>query len=86
MGDMNQESIRDEFEKMNLTDVQKEKLSQCGSTEEFMAFAESEKLELSDEMLDMVAGGGDVFDMIKRLLSGPPVPIGRPRSGGGFHI
>ena len=51
-----------------------------------MAFAESEKLELSDEMLDMVAGGGDVFDMIKRLLSGPPVLIGKPRSGGGLHL
>lgn len=86
MGDMNLESIRDEFEKMNLTDVQKEKLSQCGSTEEFMAFAESEKLELSDEMLDMVAGGGDVFDQIKILLRGPSTIIGGPRSGGGVHF
>ena len=80
MGEMNQDSLRAELEKMNLTEGQKEKLADCGSTEEFMAFADSEKLELSDEMLDMVSGGGDVFDLIKNLLKGPAKTVGGPRS------
>jgi len=80
MGEMNQDTLLTELEKMNLTEEQKEKIAGCGSTEEFMAFADSEKLELSDEMLDMVSGGGDVFDMIKNLLRGPVKTVGGSRS------
>ena len=41
----------------NLTDEQKEKAKACKTADEFTAFAEKEGIELTDEMLDEVAGG-----------------------------
>ena len=41
----------------NLTDEQKEMLKTCKTADEFKAFAEKEGIELTDEMLDEVAGG-----------------------------
>ena len=42
----------------SLTDEQKEKAKACKTAEEFKEFAEKEGIELTDEMLDAVAGGG----------------------------
>ena len=49
---MEQKSIFD-----NLTDEQKEKAKACKTADEFKEFAEKEGIELTDEMLDAVAGG-----------------------------
>ena len=42
----------------NLTDEQKEKAKQCTSIKELMALAGEWGVELPDEALDAVAGGG----------------------------
>ena len=42
----------------NLSPEQRERAKACKSPEELAAFAEEEGLELSDEMLEGVAGGG----------------------------
>ena len=42
----------------NLSPEQQERAKACKSPEELAAFAEEEGLELSDEMLEGVAGGG----------------------------
>ena len=42
----------------NLTDEQKEKAKACKTTDEMMALAGEWGLELPDEALDAVAGGG----------------------------
>ena len=41
-----------------LTDEQKEKAKQCKTMDELMAFAGKEGLEIPDEALDFVSGGG----------------------------
>lgn len=41
----------------DLTDEQKSKARECKTTEELIAFAESEGIELSEEQLDAMAGG-----------------------------
>ena len=41
----------------SLTDEQKEKAKQCKTMDELTAFAGKEGIELSDEVLDAVAGG-----------------------------
>ena len=53
---MEQKSIFD-----NLTDEQKEKAKACKTADEFKEFAEKEGIELTDEMLDAVAGGSYRF-------------------------
>ena len=45
----------------SLTDEQKEKVKACKTADEFKAFAEKEGIELTDEMLDEVAGGRETF-------------------------
>ena len=45
----------------NLTDEQKEKVKECKTMEELMDFAGKEGLELPDELLDGVAGGGSSY-------------------------
>ena len=42
----------------SLTDEQKEKAKACKTVDEFKEFVEKEGIELTDEMLDAVAGGG----------------------------
>ena len=44
-----------------LTDEQKEKAKACKTADEFKEFAEKEGIELTDEMLDAVAGGSYRF-------------------------
>lgn len=41
-----------------LTDEQKEKAKACKTKEDLVTFADEEGIELTDEMLDAVAGGG----------------------------
>ena len=41
----------------SLTDEQKEKAKQCKTMDELTAFAGKEGIELSDEVLDAIAGG-----------------------------
>ncbi len=45
----------------SLTDEQKEKAKACKTADEFKEFAEKEGIELTDEMLDAVAGGSYGF-------------------------
>ncbi len=48
----------------SLTDEQKEKAKACKTPEELMAFAGEEDIELPEELLETVAGGGwfsDIF-------------------------
>ena len=58
---MEQKSIFD-----NLTDEQKEKVKACKTADEFKAFVEKEGIELTDEMLDEVAGGS-FLDLAQRV-------------------
>lgn len=51
----------------NLTDEQKEKAKACKTADEFKAFAEKEGIELTDEMLDEVAGGRYSAHNIKKI-------------------
>ena len=49
-----------EFEQFeNLTEEQKVKLRECKTKEEFVALLEEEDIDLSDDMLEAIAGGGD---------------------------
>lgn len=41
----------------NLTDEQKAKAKNCQTTEEFLALAKEEGVELTDEQLEGIAGG-----------------------------
>ena len=41
----------------NLTDEQKEKAKSCNSSEELVAFAQEEGIDLTDDQLDAVSGG-----------------------------
>ena len=50
----------------NLTDEQKEKVKACKTADEFKAFVEKEGIELTDEMLDEVAGGS-FLDLAQRV-------------------
>ena len=47
--------LKDVYEK--LTDAQKEKMKNCKSEEEFMAFLGEVGIELPDDVLDAVSGG-----------------------------
>ncbi len=47
----------------NLTDEQKAKAKKCRNVDEFMDFTKKEGIELPDELLDQVAGGGFVETM-----------------------
>ena len=51
----------------SLTDEQKEKVKACKTADEFKAFVEKEGIELTDEMVDEVAGGGSFYDMFQRV-------------------
>ena len=47
----------------SLTDEQKEKAKQCKTMDELTAFAGKEGIELSDEVLDAIAGGSYAIDI-----------------------
>ena len=47
----------------SLTDEQKERASACTTTQELLAFAGEEKIELPDELMDEVAGGYVYYSM-----------------------
>ena len=49
----------------NLSPEQQERARACESPEELAALAEEEGLELSDEMLEVIAGGGSPSDCDK---------------------
>lgn len=53
----------------NLTDDQKEKAKTCKGGDELIAFLAKEGVELSDEIADMVAGGGPVTEYIYHVMS-----------------
>ena len=59
----------------SLTDEQKEKVKQCKTVDELMAFAGEEGLELPDEVLDAVSGGIQAGDIYRARLDqfGQPV-------------
>ena len=59
----------------SLTDEQKEKAQACKTNEELIALAAQEGIELPDEALDAVAGGG---------RTDPPINVGEqnPYPGG----
>ena len=59
----------------SLTDEQKEKAKECKSMDELTALAGKKGVELPDELLDAVAGGGEY------LLAGGPVC---PYCGSGY--
>lgn len=52
----------------SLTDEQKEKAKQCKTMDELTAFAGKEGIELSDEVLDAVAGGYSTMLIAKGAL------------------
>ena len=52
-----EESLKGIYEQ--LTDEQKEKAKQCKTMDELMTFAGEEGLELPDEIVSAVAGGGN---------------------------
>ena len=43
----------------SLTDEQKELARKCKTPEDFLKFAQDEMIELSEEQIELVAGGGD---------------------------
>ena len=45
----------------SLTDEQKEKAKACKTADEFIKFAGKEKIELPDDILEAVSGGGVVI-------------------------
>jgi len=45
-----------------MTPKQREKACACKSKEEFLAFAEKERIKLSDDQLEAVSGGGKISD------------------------
>ena len=51
----------------SLTDEQKEKVKACKTADEFKAFVEKEGIELTDEMVEEVAGGGSFLDIVQRV-------------------
>ena len=53
----------------NLTDEQKEKVKECKTMGELMAFAEKEGIGLPDELLNGVAGGNRNDDLKEVALS-----------------
>ncbi len=59
--EINEETMKEEIRKFidNMTDEQKELARKCKTPEEFLKLAEGGMIELSDEQLDMVAGGAD---------------------------
>ena len=46
----------------NLTEEQKAKARECKTPEELMELAQAEDIELSDEQLEFIAGGGSGWD------------------------
>ena len=82
------EKMKKELEKFfaNLTDEQKEKVKECKTMEELMDFAGKEGLELPDELLDGVAGGGSscyYHDCTPEILAVGPIIAEGLRSSGG---
>ncbi len=57
--EINEEPMNEAIRKFidNMTEEQKELARKCKTPEEFLKLAEDEMIELSDEQLDMVAGG-----------------------------
>ena len=83
----------------DLTPEQKKKLDACKSPEEVLALAKEEGVELTEEQLDQITGGGNWYDfaMGKRTTctncnrvvewsATEPNPICCPFCGAKFHF
>ena len=65
MDEKMKETMKDIYE--NLTDEQKEKAKACKSVDELMKLAGEWGIELPDDIVDMVSGGGQIIDDMRRL-------------------
>ena len=48
----------------NLSDEQKQLLKNCGSTEELMKLIQEQGIELTDDQLEAISGGEDLWDPV----------------------
>ena len=74
----------------NLTEEQKAKARECKTPEELMELVRAEDIELTDEQLEVVAGGGSGWDDVTGCdwygMPGDPCNPYEDSSGGHFSV